>query len=104
MRSLTITVSTATAMAGLSIALIAGLLGGNDVSTTLERGLISLVACFVVGLLVGHLLDGVIKRHSEQIRAETDQAEQDNEAVLDPDLTESNVGDSSHSGDGLLAV
>ncbi len=92
------------ALAGFSVALIAGLIGGNDIATTLERGLISLAACFIVGLVIGYLLDGVIKRHTVQIRAETDQAEQVDEAVLDPDLTESNVGDSSHSGDGLLAV
>lgn len=91
-------------MAGFSVALIAGLIGGNDVSTTLERALISMVACFIVGLVVGFLIDGVIKRHAEQLRLEVEQAEQDQGAALDADLAGSNVGDSSDSSDGLVAV
>lgn len=91
-------------MAGFSVALIAGLMGGNHVTTTLERGLIACAVCFLVGLVVGYLLDGVIKRHTAQMRFEVDQAERVEGAALDPGLAESDVGDSVDSGDGLLAV
>ena len=77
-------VSTTSAMAGFTVAIAAGMLAENPIVSILERGLISLGVCYLGGLIVGYLLEGVIERHAQELRdSGADEAGSD-DSSLDP--------------------
>jgi tetrahydromethanopterin S-methyltransferase subunit C len=51
------------AIAGFSIALIAGIAAGNSATRVLLTGVVSLIVCQVVGVLAGAVLDRVVREH-----------------------------------------
>ena len=55
-------------LAGFLVALIAGMSAGNLVVSILEHAILALGVCFLAGLVVGHLLDGVLDRHAQELR------------------------------------
>lgn len=67
-RMLVSVLSTTCAMAGFSVALIAGLAAENTVEAILERSLISLGACYLGGYVIGYVLDGVNQEHAQKLR------------------------------------
>lgn len=76
------------ALAAFAIAVLAGLLGGNDAAQILLRAVLATSICYVVGTIVGMICDGVIHRH---VAAESEHAS--SAAVLE---TRSELGDASH--------
>ena len=55
-------------LAGFLVALIAGMTAGNLLVSVLEHAILALGGCFLGGLVVGHLLDGVLVRHAQELR------------------------------------
>ena len=55
-------------LAGFLVALVAGMMAGNLVESVLEHSILALVGCFFGGLIVGHLVDGVLDRHAQELR------------------------------------
>jgi hypothetical protein len=49
------------ALASFTVALLAGLLGGNDMAVILVRAIIAMVVCYPVGMMAGALLSKVIE-------------------------------------------
>lgn len=50
-------------LAAFSVALIAGLAGGNTATSILMRALFAMVACYPLGLLVGYACRHVVEQH-----------------------------------------
>lgn len=96
-RMLASVLSATSAMAGFSVALLAGLLAENTIVSILERSLISLGVCYLGGFFVGHMLDGVIERHAQNLRVSEAESQ---ESPLDPPEIES---DDQPSGLGSTA-
>jgi hypothetical protein len=103
-RSLTTTLGATLALAGLSIALSVGLVSGNHLSTTLERALIACGVCFLLGMIIGGLLDGVIRRHAQDLRLQKAQTELAEESALDPGSDETHGQSSATVGEQVPAV
>ncbi|MEE2681389.1 MAG: hypothetical protein VX641_03350 [Planctomycetota bacterium] len=55
-------------LAGFMVALFAGMLAGNILESVLEHSILALLGCFIGGLVVGRLLDGVLDRHAQELR------------------------------------
>jgi hypothetical protein len=58
------------ALSAFAIALVAGIAAGNDAATVLLRALLALVACQVVGLFAGMIVERVIQEHETRYREE----------------------------------
>ena len=77
-------------LSGFLVALIAGMAAGNLVESVLEHAIFALGGCFVGGLVVGHLLDGVLDRHAQELRVA-----QEAEASIDQSSPEFEGADAS---------
>jgi len=82
-------ISTTSALAGLCVALIAGMLAGNSIELILERGLVSLGVCFLGGAIVGLLLQGIVERHAQELRITGLEDAANADSSLDPSGIES---------------
>ncbi len=51
------------ALAAFTVAVLAGLAGGNTASSILLRALVAMVACYPLGLVIGVLCQHVIEQH-----------------------------------------
>jgi hypothetical protein len=58
------------ALSAFAVALIAGIAAGNDTTTVLSRALGALVACQLIGMGAGFLIERVIKEHEARYRAD----------------------------------
>ena len=103
-RSLTTTLGATVALAGLSIALAVGMVSGNHLSTTLERALIACAVCFLLGMIIGGLLDGVIRRHAQDLRVQKSQTELVEQPTLDSGSDETHRQSSATVGEQVPAV
>ena len=92
--------STTSALAGFTVAIVAGMLAENTIVSILERSLISLGICFLGGLFVGYLLEGIIERHAQELRVSGADGEGSEESSLDPLENESH---DQRSGLGSIA-
>ena len=102
-RPLSMTVAASLALAGLAVALLAGLMGEGLLATILERALLAGCICFIAGFLIGTLFDGVIRRHAQELRDQALQTEPTEMTALDSGGAQSD-GDSSPVGDEPVAV
>ena len=59
------------ALAAFSVAVVAGLAGGNTAAAILVRALIAMIACYPLGMLVGVLCRHVIEKHLAEQSAES---------------------------------
>ena len=57
------------ALAAFTVAVLAGLAGGNAAMSILGRALIAMIACYPVGLLIGVVCQHVVEQH---VREQTD--------------------------------
>ena len=83
-RSLVIPVAASMALAGFSVAILSGSTGGHQLTTILERSLISALCSFGGGVALGLVLDGVVRRHAQQLRMQMEQTEPESVEPLDP--------------------
>ncbi len=51
------------ALAAFSVAVVAGLAGGNAPSSILVRALIAMIVCYPVGLVIGLVCQHVVEEH-----------------------------------------
>ncbi len=51
------------ALAAFTVAVLAGLAGGNTASSILLRALVAMVACYPLGLVIGVVCQHVIEQH-----------------------------------------
>ena len=65
------------ALAAFSVAVVAGLAGGNTAAAILVRALIAMIACYPLGLLVGVLCRHVIEQHLAEQNAESEEKVED---------------------------
>ena len=103
-RSLTMTLAATLALAGLSVALVVGMASGNHLSTSLERALVACVACYLLGTIIGVLLDGVIKRHAQDLRLQMAQTERIDQTPLDSSSDEFDGRSSATVGEQVSTV
>jgi threonine/homoserine/homoserine lactone efflux protein len=103
-RSLTMTLGATLALAGLSVALVVGLASSNHLSTSLERALVACGVCFLLGVIIGGLLDGVILRHAQDLRHQMTQTEPVDQSTLDQGSSESHGQTSAKVGERLPVV
>ena len=73
------------ALAAFTVAVIAGLAGGNAATSILVRALIAMIACYPVGLLIGAVCQHVVDQHVR------DQIDADLAGTTDSDPTEQNA-------------
>lgn len=66
-------VATCAALAGFTISILAGLAAGNEGITILGRALIAMIACWIVGLTCGLVIQSAVRR---QVEREAEQEEQ----------------------------
>ena len=59
------------ALAAFSVAVVAGLAGGNTATAILVRALIAMIVCYPLGMLVGVLCRRVIDQHLAEQSAES---------------------------------
>ena len=59
------------ALAAFSVAVVAGLAGGNTATAILVRALIAMIVCYPLGMLVGVLIRHVIDQHLAEQSAES---------------------------------
>jgi hypothetical protein len=102
--SLTMTLGATLALAGLSVALVVGMASGNHLSTSLERALVACVACYLLGTIIGALLDGVVRRHAQDLRVQTAQMEPVDQSSLDSSSGEFDGRTSATVGEQVSAV
>lgn len=57
------------ALAGFTVAIIAGFAVGNPAFTILSRALASMIVCQIIGMLVASIAMGVVERHLAEYRA-----------------------------------
>ncbi len=65
------TVAGCFALAAFSVAVVAGLAGGNGTGTILARAILAMIACYPLGLLVGLICQRVVQEHL-RLQAEID--------------------------------
>ena len=93
------------ALSGFIVAIVVGLVGEHlPLVTILERSLVSAVICFGGGMALGLLLDGVINRHAQHLRIQTEQMEEDQAVSLDPSHPESDGEPHAESSEPMMAV
>lgn len=102
--SITSSLAAALALAGLAVAVISGLIGDLPVATILERALFACGGCFALGLGIGVLLDGVVRRHAQDLRDQAMQLELDAQEGLDHEDAESEGLSSAMAGERIQAV
>ena len=61
------------ALAAFTVAVLAGLAGGNSSMSILLRALIAMIACYPVGLLTGLVCQHIIEQHVRESGAATGQ-------------------------------
>ena len=64
-------------LAAFSVAVVAGLAGGNLAATILVRALIAMIVCYPLGMLVGVLCRHVIDQHLAEQSAESAEKAED---------------------------
>ncbi len=65
------------ALAAFSVAVVAGLAGGNTAASILVRALIAMIACYPLGMLVGVVCRHVIEQHLAEQNAESEETVKD---------------------------
>lgn len=63
-------VATVFALAAFSIALLGGLVAGNETMRVLVRALLALVACYPVGLAVGLVCQRIVADHAAGLESD----------------------------------
>ena len=53
------------ALAAFTVAVLAGLAGGNTATSILLRALVAMVACYPLGLVIGVVCQHVIEQHAK---------------------------------------
>ena len=80
------------ALSAFMVALLAGLLGGTDVSVILVRAIMALIVCYPVGLLAGALLskdiEGGLRDHAQANPVPVEYTEQSADTVEQGDRTD----------------
>ena len=92
-------VASISGLAGFLVALIAGMSAGNLVVSVLEHALFALGGCFIGGLVVGHLLDGVLDRHAQELRIA-----RESEALIDQSSPQTEVTDANEEQSELSSA
>ncbi len=64
------------AMAAFTVAVVAGLAGGNPAISILVRALVAMIVCYPLGLLVGLVCRQVIQQHLRKPVGTTDEQEE----------------------------
>ena len=59
------------ALAAFSVAVVAGLAGGNTATAILVRALIAMIVCYPLGMIIGVLCRWVIDQHLAEQSAES---------------------------------
>lgn len=103
-RSFAMTIGATSALAGLSVALVVGMASGNHLSTSLERALVACGAGFLLGTIIGVLLDGVVQRHAQDLRVQMAQTEPVDQTTLDSASVEFDGQSSATVGEQVSAV
>ena len=103
-RSLSMTVAASLALAGLAVALVAGMMGDGHLVTILERALLACGLSFILGLVVGTLLEGVIRRHAQELLDQASQMEPPELSALDSSEDGSDGHSSATVGEQVSAV
>lgn len=65
------------ALAAFSVAVMAGLAGGNTAAAILVRALVAMIVCYPLGMLVGVLCRYVIEQHLAEQNAESEETVED---------------------------
>lgn len=65
------------ALAAFSVAVMAGLAGGNTAAAILVRALVAMIVCYPLGMLVGALCRQVIERHLAEQNAQSEENVED---------------------------
>ncbi len=63
-------ISTAFGLAGFAVAVLAGLVAGNEPSTVLVRAILALFVCNLLGMAIGAVADVVIRDHVDRYMAD----------------------------------
>jgi hypothetical protein len=66
------------ALAAFAVAVLAGLAGGNSASSIMLRALLSMIACYPLGLLIGVVCRHVVEQHVRQGAAQKEGAAEQN--------------------------
>jgi tetrahydromethanopterin S-methyltransferase subunit C len=73
------------ALAAFAVAIVAGLASGNPTSSILLRAIIAMLACYPVGLVVGHITQRVIQDHVEAHRQANPAPEPTDDGSTEPE-------------------
>ncbi len=84
------------ALAAFTVAVLAGLAGGNAAMSILVRALIAMIACYPVGLLIGVICQHVVEQH---VREQTDG---DLTGATDTDSAEQNAKNAEDAEDVIV--